>query len=273
LLFLSWEVDMNTRRVSRRILLAALLFHVPSILGAQGTPGGGTPPERLRARLLATRIGTELTVTLDSGDLVQGELADVADESFGIWVKPDEAARRRLHLTSGRLKKRIAYQDISAIEGAGSVAQSGSELAYRMRVGDTVRLRTGDGREVRGRVDDFDGDLLRIDSRSFHLSSGEVQRIERKVDDPVTNGALIGLGIGAGWIGLVCASYGGCDGEAIVPGLVVAGGGAGLGALIDALYTHREVVYVSPSAHPPKKLEVSPILTRDRKGLLFSLHF
>jgi hypothetical protein len=225
-----------------------------------------------RARLSATPIGTDLVVTVVGGEVIQGPLADVAADAFAVWVTPDAATREHVRLISGRLQKRISYQDVAAIQGASIVALSGRELAYRMRLGDTVYLRTGEGKEVHGRLEDFDGDRMRVGSSSFRLSSGEVERIDMKVDDSVANGALIGLGIGGGYCALVCATSGGCSSEDVAAAVIISGGAAGLGALFDALHKTREVIYVSPSA-VPKQLTVSPLWMRDRKEILVSLRF
>jgi hypothetical protein len=123
-------------------------------------------------------------------------------------------------------------------------------------------------------VDAFDGDLLQLDERSYRLSDGDVQQIEMKMDDSLLNGALIGLGVGAGLVALGCAAPGECDsGAAVVSALILGGGLAGLGALFDAAHAGSEVVYVSPQGAPSKRLSVAPLLTRNKKGLLFTIRF
>ena len=217
----------------------------------------------------------EIVATLEDGERVAGELAEAEDESFGLWVEPDETTRKQLGLTSPKLKKTIRYDQLSELQGVReSVAISGEELQFRLRAGDSIRLSTPEGGETRGRVESFDGDLLRVDSRSFRLSDGEVQRIEMNIDDSLLNGSLIGFGIGTGWVALGCAALGDCDAGAAVIGALVFGGGlAGLGALIDAANERSEVVYVSPRATPSKRLSIAPFFTRDAKGVLVSIRF
>jgi hypothetical protein len=146
-----------------------------------------------------------------------------------------------------------------------------------MRFGDTIFLRTPTGRMVTGRVEDFDGDELRIDGKTFSLSRGEVRQIDVRVDDPLGNGALIGAGIGTGVVLATCVAVSGdgnsCAEFALFLGGVYAGAGAGLGILVDALHRGREVVYVAPSAASERKLTVVPLFTRDKKGVLVSLGF
>lgn len=256
-------------------MLSLTLVLAPANLSAQTTAGPADAAIRFRARIVATPIGAELEVTLEGGEKVEGELDEVEAESFGVWVEVEEATRKQLNLTSGRLKKWIRYDQVVEIRGAAAeVALSGEELAFRMRIGDSVRIHTREGDEVRGPVESFDGDLLRVDTRSFHLSQGDVQRIERKVQDSLVNGALIGLGVGVGWTALACSSSGECDASAATVVAIILGGGcAGLGALFDALRTGTEVVYVGPARSDRTRFGVAPLLTSDKKGLLVSLQF
>jgi hypothetical protein len=140
-----------------------------------------------------------------------------------------------------------------------------------MRIGDDVRILTRGGETVSGEVEDFDGDFLRLDGgKSFRLREGHLQRIDLRVDDSLANGALIGAGIGAGWTALACTQ--GCEaGLAVVGGLILAGGGAGLGALVDALVRGHKVIYSGPESGT--RWSLMPMVDRDKKGLLFSVRF
>ena len=162
-------------------------------------------------------------------------------------------------------------------EKSPQVSRSAEGLAYRMRFGDTISLRTPTGGTITGRVEDFDGDELRVDGKTFSLSRGEVRQIDVRVDDPVSNGALIGAGIGTGVVLATCVAVSGdgnsCAEFALFLGGLYAGAGAGLGTLVDALHRGREVVYVAPSAASERKLTVVPLFTRDKKGVLVSLGF
>jgi hypothetical protein len=227
---------------------------------------------RFEASLLATPIGTEIAVTLQNGEKVQGELAEAGDESFGLWMEPDESMRERLNVPSARLKKTIRYEDVKELSGAREQMYSSDDLRFRLREGDSIRVRASDGSEARGRIAAFDGDLLRVEERSFRLSDGSVRRIDMEVHDSLKNGALIGFGIGAGLVGLACLA--GCDpGLAVAGALVYGGGGAGLGALFDSLRTKSEIVYLPPSGESSKKLTLAPLLTPGAKGLVVRIEF
>jgi hypothetical protein len=250
---------------SRFALLSALLsLPVPT------SQASDEAANRIEASLLLTPIGTRISATLVNGEKVEGELAEVDDEAFGLWIQPDEAMQERLNLPSAKVKKEIRYEDVKELSGAREPTLSSDDLRYRLRAGDSIRLRASDGSKTGGRIEAFDGDLLLVDERSFRLSEGSVERIDMVVHDPLKNGVLIGFGIGAGLVGLSCLA--GCDaGLAVAAALVYGGGGAGLGALFDSLRTKSEIVYLPPAGGPTRRLSFAPLLTRDAKGLVVRL--
>jgi hypothetical protein len=252
----------------RRLALLSALLALP--LSGEANDDAAV---RFEASLLATPLGTKISATLVNGEKVEGELAEAGDEFFGVWVEPDESMQERLNLPSAKVKKTIRYEDVKELSGAREPTLSGGKAPFPLRAGDSIRVRAADGSNTRGRVEAFDGDLLRVDSRSFRLSDGSVERIDMVIHDPLKNGVLIGFGIGAGWAGLSCAA-GGCDGGSTVAGVLILGGaGAGLGALFDSLRTKSEIVYLPPSREPSKRLSFAPLLTRDAKGLLVMISF
>ena len=63
----------------------------------------------IRARLLATRLETDVTVELLNGQKWKGALTDIAEKSFLLLAEPDKETRKRLKLSSGmKLKKNLA---------------------------------------------------------------------------------------------------------------------------------------------------------------------
>jgi hypothetical protein len=145
--------------LKRALLGAAWLFVFLSNmeLSAQEAPTADSA-SRFRAQIGGSPIGTDLEVRLEGGERVEGELAEIETESFVLWVEPDEEIKKQFRLTSGRVKKRMRYDRVVALRGAASaVAFSGEQLSFQMRVGDSVRIHTPEGDEVRGRVDEFDG--------------------------------------------------------------------------------------------------------------------
>jgi hypothetical protein len=72
----------------------------------------------IRARLLATRLETELTVELRNGEKWKGSLAEIHETSFLVLAEPDKETRKRLRLGSGmKLKKTLAFDDVVGLEG------------------------------------------------------------------------------------------------------------------------------------------------------------
>lgn len=252
-------------RVALLLLLGAL--PLAASLGAQERRN--ETPEEIRARVNATPIGTELKVTLYDGQSFEGELAEVGEESFSVWLD-ERATQERIGLKTARLKKWIRYEEIGALHGAAVVTLSQEALLYRMRIGDNIRLRTTISETVRGRVEDFDGDLLHLEGKTFSLSEGDVQQIELRVDDPLANGTLIGAGVGVGLVALACATAQGCDADmALLGGLFYAGAGAGLGALFDAMNHGYQVIYAASARGTT--WSIAPLLDRDKKGFVFLL--
>ncbi len=278
------------------VLLPSLTLVLEFQLSAaqQTRAEGGEAAERLRATLLATSLGRPLTVALHSGETLEGTLADVADDSFALWVTADGETRRRLGLVGARIKRSIHYEEVERIQGAGDKlgesaqlipANSAEGLAYRMRVGDTMYVRTEKGEDISGRLDDFDGEILRLDDRTLSLSgaSGDkVERIDLKVDDSLKNGILIGTAIGAGLgtLGAVGCSLSDSpedldcgSGTVIAVVAFYSAVGAAFGALFDGLTHRRLPVYVAPAVSSEPQLRIGPILSRDRRGLFVSWSF
>ena len=96
-------------------------------------------------------------------------------------------------------------------------------------------------------------------------------RIERRRNDSVLNGALIGAAVGVASGLLLCRAtepWEVCND----PGPLVRVGalGAAIGIGIDALIREKEVVYGGPGS---KQLHVAPMVGRDTKGVQFGLRF
>jgi hypothetical protein len=110
------------------VLLALWAFLLgPEALGSQepARPGReGT--EHLRAILRATSVGRPLTIALWNGETFEASLADVGDDSFGVWVTPDEETRRRLGLSGARMKRTILYEEVESVRGAADIPEKGN---------------------------------------------------------------------------------------------------------------------------------------------------
>jgi hypothetical protein len=158
------------------------------------------------------------------------------------------------------------------------VASSFEQLRVLVRPGDTVSVTDTTGREITGTIADLSSSsvaLLVAGSRR-DLPESEVRTIRQRRPDSLANGALWGLAIGAS-IGLSIALIPIEDGEsygaAALPGAaMLAGVGAGIGVGVDAMIAGRHVIYAKP-AGSSSRVRVSPLLTRERKGVFVSLGF
>jgi len=172
--------------------------------------------------------------------------------------------------------------------GAGAQAvQSFDQLHGIVKVGKVVVVTDETGRETTGKVAEVAPSSLVIltrgrmrdaDGREFEggwtgrrlFDAPTIRMIEHR--DSLRNGTLVGLAIGLGlaWSFdfTYCSSVGGhC------PALYLAFGGIGAaaGMGIDASIRGKQVLYRSPSQM--KGVTLSPVVSRDRKGMLALIRF
>ena len=157
---------------------------------------------------------------------------------------------------------------------AQPVANSFEELRQVLKKSQTVVVTDASGRQTKGKVADVSASSLVVsipETRAF--AEGTVREIRRT--DTSRNGALIGLvvGVGAGIAAIKAMCYDGPDcGPWLMVGAETAGIGAAIGAGIDALVNKGgKVIYRSPQQTP--ELTISPLLGKDRQGVLVSVHF
>jgi hypothetical protein len=160
------------------------------------------------------------------------------------------------------------------------VSRSFAELNQRrtLRAGDTlwVAYGAGNGDPVR----DVKVELLNLsdssltglaDGTELVIDQASVRRIAHEQSGPLWNGALRGAAVG-GAIGLL-AFWGFTDWSETFQVVGVFGAaGAGIGIGIDALVKEQHVVYLDPrlaSLH----LRATPMISQDRKGVLFSVRW
>lgn len=170
---------------------------------------------------------------------------------------------------------------------AQQVASSFDQLSAIAHYGDTVRMVDADGREIRGMIYRVTESQLEVDVIKTGMATwreSDIRTIRRRINDPLTNGARNGfiagsvVGLFAG-LALRSTHVGG-----IVPISVAVYGGLGacVGVGIDVMMTEDELIYDrAPAATssrssapvPPKAYAVSPLVTRDTKGLAVTLRF
>lgn len=244
-------------------------------------PAGAQPVARTLAELQhILKPGDYVTVIDRSDRETWGQLVDLSPAT--LTVAPVLKSGERLETTADR--RSFAAGDISAVfrsdrtgaRGPGVYPASwervealppGSEL--------TVVLASGERREYRAAG--LTADSLRVLTPSGQqelLGKAEVLRVERRgVDDPVGDGIVIGALAGAGTgFGLVAAAYNSCGAgcEAPEPGPLYLGGigiGAGVGAVVG---------WIADRAHKGKSVVfpvVAPVVSRERKALVFTVRF
>ena len=157
---------------------------------------------------------------------------------------------------------------------AQPVANSFEELRQVLKKSQTVVVTDASGRQTKGKVADVSASSLVVsipETRAF--AEGTVREIRRA--DTSRNGALMGLvvGVGAGIAAIKAMCYDGPDcGNWLMVGTETAGIGAAIGAGIDALVNKGgKVIYRSPQQTPG--LTLSPLLGKDRQGVLVSVRF
>ena len=160
---------------------------------------------------------------------------------------------------------------------AQTMAGSFEQLQVLVKPGDTISVTDNTGREFKGQIASLSSSSLAllVEGGRRDLTEVEITTIRQDRQDSLGNGAKWGLGIGAG-LGLaagVAIASGDGNASALIPilALVYGGLGAGVGAGLDALILSNQIIYYKPSNSA--RLTVSPLVTRERKGVLLSVRF
>ena len=160
------------------------------------------------------------------------------------------------------------------------VAHSFEQLQVLVRPGDTVTVTDVMGREVTGAIATLSSKALELvvsGSRRNFLED-DLQKIRQRRGDSLANGALWGVGIGAGWGALIVVGLASEDHDTGGPGAIagfigtLGGLGAAVGVGADALIRGRPVIY-EKTALGAATVWLSPLLGRGQKGVRLSLRF
>jgi hypothetical protein len=159
--------------------------------------------------------------------------------------------------------------------------RSFDQLNTRLKVGDKVYVTDAQGREREGEIVELSVSSLTLDTDGAKkLAVSYVRLVQERQHDSLKNGALIGLGVGAGLAGGLIVAV--CSGDECEVGadwvLLAVGAYAGIGAAIgtgiDALVPGKKrVVYRAPAGGPSARLMLVPVLTPRTKGFALSLTF
>jgi hypothetical protein len=153
------------------------------------------------------------------------------------------------------------------------------QLNTRVKVGDTVYVTDGQGRERQGKVRELSSASVTLENDGLRtFSASEVGLVLERAPDRLKNGALIGLGVGAGLgaglVAVIC-SEDECNAAGAAMGFAAyAGIGAAIGTGIDALIPGKKrIVYRAPDGSPGARVMLAPVLTRHARGLALSVAF
>ncbi|MBS1816817.1 MAG: hypothetical protein JSU08_02710 [Acidobacteria bacterium] len=154
--------------------------------------------------------------------------------------------------------------------GAQGIAQSFDELRLLVRPGETIRVLQDDTTSVKGtfvgaRPEQL---TLRVGSKDLEVTPAHVREIRKRRQDSLSNGARIGLAVGAGFGALGALMCDGCTATVSIPFALIYGGiGAGIGTGLDALVQEDAVIYASPARRAASRMRIGPLVDARRRGV------
>ncbi len=166
----------------------------------------------------------------------------------------------------------------SAAEAQG-VASSLRDLQLLVRPGETVTVVDAGGNNVQGRVESITASSLVLGTADRRRSweEAEVVAVRQRRQDSLANGALIGLGVGAGSALVTLAIFAAGDSESVDGGswalltALFAGAGTAGGVGIDAMITREYDVFRRAGTAPQVRLQ--PLLAPHGGGVRVAFAF
>ena len=151
-------------------------------------------------------------------------------------------------------------------------ASSFTQLPLLVGPGDTITVTDTSGQVMKGRIAALSPStlVLLVDGTRHDLLEADVTRIRQRRPDPLRNGVLRGFVVGAVFGALTVWGAGAPE---FIPPAALANGllGIGVGVAVDALVSSRTIIY--DRAGSARRLRVSPLVSRERQGVLLSLGF
>jgi hypothetical protein len=164
---------------------------------------------------------------------------------------------------------------------AQTPARPFADLQSILKTGDEVQITDSSGKVSHGRIVGVSTSSLglTVDGLQRDLSAATIREVKKRRPDLWWNGVLIGAVVGT-VVGAVvkersCGSTDCGEGGLVDPGFYVFGAvfGAGAGALVDHSIRRFDTVFASRSPASVQRLSLSLVLSRDTKGLRFSVTF
>jgi hypothetical protein len=184
----------------------------------------------------------------------------------------------RTHLIAGGTLCLLLCAGATRVEAQG-VASSFDQLGVLVASGDKITVVDAAGVKAEGRIGILSRDRLTLSTPAGPREFGEqdVAEIRQRRGDSLKNGAIIGAVAGTAFYVTMAAIASSIDegdvivGTAIAGGVIFAGVGAAAGAGIDALITHRQVIY--RRAGSGSRVGVAPLLGPGRRGVAVRVRF
>jgi hypothetical protein len=153
---------------------------------------------------------------------------------------------------------------------AQELATTFDQLRVLLKQDDTLTVTDSGGQRLRGKLSRLSSGLLILNisgaMREFH--AGEIHTIQMRKADPLGNGALTGLAIGAGLAAAVALQpTGGGLGWIPLLAVVYGGIGSGIGAGVDALIERDRVIYARSSP----SISIAPVFGNRRPGVFVAV--
>jgi hypothetical protein len=156
------------------------------------------------------------------------------------------------------------------------------ELRTKLLIGEKVQVTDSLGKKFEGKFDGVSGGSLRliVDDTLQEFQQSRIREVTKRRPESRWDGALIGLGIGlvVGTINItsLCNHASERDDCFAVGWVFVlpiyAGAGAGSGALIDFAIKKHDTVFAA-AGESGFRIGISPIASKDRKGIALSVAF
>ena len=156
------------------------------------------------------------------------------------------------------------------------IATSFEQLRVITRPGARVTVTDASGDQLSGRIAELSSSSMSIIANGTRrdFGEGDIAHIRVRRGDPLDNGALWGLAIGAGF-GAFVVSACDCTDRAewmLLASTIYGGLGAGLGVGIDAAIRGEHLIYQA-RATSPGRVRVEPWIARRGVGISLSLGF
>lgn len=242
----------------------------------------------LQARL---RPGALVVVVDATGGDTWGQVAEVSEATLVLLAgRRSSDGSATFSETSKRTFPESAVTEIVRSDFSGArgdavyfrLANSFDDLRGILKVGQQVTVTDASGKQTKGTVAELSSTRLTLMGQEpLTFAEGQVTLVRRGGRDSLWNGAAIGAAAGFGYIALSLAVQcrgGSCDadyyaGEWFAPAVLFGGGiGAGIGLAIDAAVNRALALYQKTST-TKSLVTVSPIVSRERRGVSLAVRF